>query len=116
LAGVLCGLFLQTYYRTQRRLGWMLAASGGGLLLAVFWAQGRRVLRVHYRRERWTWRDGVVLAACAGSAAVIVLTRLRAPGALGYSPYQRIVPAFDPMVGIALMLLLAPLAVSLSQP
>jgi energy-coupling factor transport system permease protein len=116
LVGVLCGLFLQTYYRSQRTLGWVLATVGAGVLIAVFWAQGRRVLRVHYRKERWTWRDGVVSVACAGCAAALFLARLRDPGSLAYSPYQGLAPVFDPMIGVSLMLLLAPLAVYSPRP
>jgi len=113
LIGVLCGLFLQTYYASWRVLGWVVAAISAVVLLAVFWGQGRRLLRTHYRRERWTWRDGVVLAACAGVAAFLVLARGRASEALAYSPYQSVVPAFNPTVGVVLMLLLAPLVVRL---
>jgi hypothetical protein len=51
-----------------------------------------------------------------GSAAVIALTLRRAPGALAYSPYEKIVPVFDPTIGISLMLLLAPLAAHSSRP
>jgi energy-coupling factor transport system permease protein len=115
LAGVLCGFFLQTYYASRRVLGWTLVAVGAFLLLAVFWAQGRRVLRVHYRRERWSWRDAIVIAVCGGVIGFVVWTRLQAPGALAYSPYQTILPAFDPVIGISLMFLLAPLSVHSSR-
>jgi energy-coupling factor transport system permease protein len=115
LAGVLCGLFLQTYYPAWLVAGRVLAIGGTLVLIAVFWAQGRRVLRVHYRQEHWTWRDGVVIAACVGVAAFVIWTRLRSPGALAYSPYQNLAPGFDPVVGVSLMLLLVPLAVNVSR-
>jgi hypothetical protein len=111
LIGVLCGLFLQTYYRSSFGLGWTLSAAGSVLLLVVFWAQGRRVLRIPYRRERWTWRDGTVIALCVGVGAYLVFLRMRTPGSLAYSPFQKIAPAFDPLIGGALMLLLVPLTV-----
>jgi energy-coupling factor transport system permease protein len=116
LAGVLCGLFFQTYYSSWLVAGRLLAATGATLLLAVFWAQGRRVLRVHYRRERWTWRDGVVIAACAAVAAFVAWTRLRVPGALAYNVYQNVAPDFEPVVGIVLMFLLAPLGFHSPRP
>jgi energy-coupling factor transport system permease protein len=116
LVGVLCGLFLQTYYKQWLVLGWSLAGAGAVLLSTVFWAQGRRVLRVHYRRDRWSWRDGLVIAVCAGVAVLVVVTRLRDPGRLAYSPYQKLLPAFDPVVGVVLMFLLAPLVARPSRP
>jgi hypothetical protein len=71
--------------------------------------QGRRVLRVHYRRERWTWLDWIVVVACVGVAAAVLLIRARAPAMLAYSPYQDLLPAFSPAMGMALLILLAPL-------
>jgi energy-coupling factor transport system permease protein len=113
LVGVLCGLFLQTYYASWRVLGWGLAAASAAVLLAVFWGQGRRVLRVHYRRESWTWRDGVVLAVCVGVVVFLILSLAGGTEALAYSSYQSIVPAFNPNIGVMLMFLLAPLVVRL---
>jgi energy-coupling factor transport system permease protein len=112
LVGVLCGLFLQTYYASWRVPGWILAATSTAVLLVVFWGQGRRVLRVHYRRERWTWRDGVVVAICTGVVGLVLIGG-RALGALAYSPYQDLVPVFNPGIGVVLILLLAPLVVRL---
>jgi hypothetical protein len=100
---------VQTYYQAALVWGRALALAGAALLVSVFWAQGRRVLRVHYRRERWTWRDGLVIAVCVGVAAFIVWTRLTTAGALAYRPYQNMAPAFDPLIGVTLMLLLVPL-------
>lgn len=111
LAAVLSGLFLRTYFASTAGLGTVLAAAGTAVLVAVFWAQGRRVLRVRYRRERWTWRDGIVLAFCVGVATSIALIRRRAPAALAYSPYQNLLPSFDPVTGVILVLLLVPLTV-----
>lgn len=115
LMGVLCGLFLQTYYRSWLVPGWTLAGLGTGLLVAVFWAQGRRVLRVHYRRERWSWRDGIVIAACVGVAVSVAWVRQGGSNPLAYSPYQALSPAFVPAIGVVLMLLLVPLFVHSSR-
>jgi energy-coupling factor transport system permease protein len=113
LAGCLCGVFLQTYFESLRVLGWAMAALGAVLLLGVFWVQGRRVLRVHYRQERWTWQDGVVLALCLAVAALLVWVRLRDDAAFAYSPYARLLPPFDATVGLALVLLAGPVVVEL---
>jgi energy-coupling factor transport system permease protein len=109
LMGLLSGLFLKTYYVSLRAAGWGLAAAGALLLLATFWMQGRRVLRVHYRREGWSWLDGLVLIVCLGVAAMVLTIRARSPSALAFSPYQRLLPDFSPAIGITLVALLVPL-------
>jgi hypothetical protein len=103
---------MRTYFQSMRLWGGVLAAAGAVLLLVVFWLLGRRVLRVHYRRYRWTWRDVVVWVPSLALAGLFVLARLRDPGMLAYSPYESLVPSFDPVFGIALMFLLAPLLVT----
>jgi energy-coupling factor transport system permease protein len=114
LAGFLSGFFVRTYFQSLRWAGWIAVALSTALLLGVFWAQGRRVLRVHYRRDRWTWPDGVVLVACLAVAVLLVLVRLQDPGVLVYSPYQQLLPPFHPLVGVALILLIAPVLFGLS--
>ena len=89
--------------------GWGLAAAGALLLLATFWMQGRRVLRVHYHRERWSWLDGLVLVVCLGVAAIVLTIRARSPSVLAFSPYQSLLPGFGPAIGMALLALLVPL-------
>ena len=111
LAGLLCGVFLQTYFESLRVVGWTIAGASAALLIGVFWAQGRRVLRVRYRLERWTWRDGVVLAFCLAAAALLALARLKDGAAFAYSSYVDLLPPFDPAIGIALILLAAPVVV-----
>jgi energy-coupling factor transport system permease protein len=113
LAGVLCGIFLQTYFESLRAAGWTIAATSAILVLGVFWAQGRRVLRVRYRRDRWTWRDGAVLAVCLAVVALLAFVRLQDAAAFAYSPYNQLLPPFDPTAGIALILLVAPVVLEL---
>jgi len=109
---VLCGVFVQTYFASLRAVGWTAAAASAALLLGVFWAQGRRVLRVRYRRERWTWRDGVVLAVCLAVVGLLAWARLQDAAAFAYSPYDRLLPPFEAIVGIALVLLIAPVVLA----
>ena len=111
LAGLLCGVFLQTYFQSLRAMGWAIVGVSVALLLGVFRAQGRRVLRVRYRRDRWTWRDGLVLAVCLAVVALLALARLQDAAAFAYSPYDALLPPFAATVGIALVLLVAPVLV-----
>jgi energy-coupling factor transport system permease protein len=115
LAGVLCGIFLQTYFESLRAAGWSIAAASAILVLAVFWAQGRRVLRVRYRQDHWTWRDGAVLAACLAVVVLLAFARLQDAAAFAYSPYNELLPPFDPIIGIALILLVAPVVVGMDD-
>ncbi len=108
LGGVLGGVFTLTYFETLRALGWGGLIASVALLLAVFWAQGRRVKRTHYRRARYTWRDGLIIAASAVAAAALVWSRVTAPHILAYYPYTAILPPFRPWMGAALMTLVAP--------
>jgi energy-coupling factor transport system permease protein len=111
LAGLLSGFFLQTYFQSIRALGWGIVAGSVALLVAAFWAQGRRVLRVHYRRDDWTWRDAFVLALTSAVAVVWLIARLRSPDALAYNPYLDWLPRFGLVVGVGLMFLLSPMLV-----
>ena len=118
LGGFLSGFFALTYIPSAQVPGWIAVGASGALLLGIFWAQGRRVSRTHYRRDRWTWRDGVTLACSALCAAALV--GLRLPGLwttglwtagsdpLAYSPYAELVPTFTPWLGAVLLTLVAP--------
>jgi energy-coupling factor transport system permease protein len=115
LAGFLSGFFIQTYFQSLRWVGWSAVVLSTALLLGVFWAQGRRVLRIHYRRDPWTWSDGIVLAVCLGVALLLAWVRLQEPGVLVYSPYQQLLPPFHPLVGVALILLVVPVLFGLER-
>jgi energy-coupling factor transport system permease protein len=115
LAGVLCGIFLQTYFESLRVVGWAIAATSAILVLGVFRAQGKRVLRVRYRRDHWIWRDGAMLAACLAAVALLAFVRLQDSAAFAYSPYNQLLPPFDPTAGIALILLVTPVVVELLE-
>jgi energy-coupling factor transport system permease protein len=115
LAGVLCGVFLRTYFESLQAVGWTAAGLSAALLIGVFWAQGRRVLRVRYRREAWTWWDGAVLALCLASVALLALVRVQGAAAFAYSPYTGLLPPFDALAGVALLLLTAPALVEMFQ-
>jgi len=87
LLGLTLGLFLRAYGQTSRLLGQLLAFASTAALLAVIWAQGRRVRRTHYRRWHWTGQS-LVLAGCAAlSLATTLSAPLWGPDALHYYPY-----------------------------
>jgi energy-coupling factor transport system permease protein len=114
LLGLLAGLFIMAYFPDRSLLGWILVAMGGAGLLATFWFQGRQVQRSRYRRVTWTARDVAVVAASLLVVTVVLAARLVAPETLVYTPYppSPLLPAFNPLVGAALLLLALPAALS----
>ena len=114
LAGLLCGFFVRTYVSGGQILGAIVALCAVGLLIGVFWQQGKHVLRSRYRREQWTWRDGVVVGCCLIAAGTAIGARAAAPNTLAYDPYLALLPAFEPWLGMAFLALLAPFIVQLS--
>jgi energy-coupling factor transport system permease protein len=108
LAGILGGTFAATYLTAWQWAGWSVLALSVLGLVALFWAQGKRLTRTHYRRETWRWRDGAALAACATSLALIVGVRIADGDLLRYYAYTEITPSFVPWLGAALLVLLAP--------
>lgn len=108
LGGLLGGAFVLTYLPAQAWIGWAGLVASTLLLGGVFLAQGRRVVRRPYRRDRWTWAD---LAGAGGALAVlaaVIGVRLTAAAALHYYPYTTLLPPFQPWLGAALLLLALP--------
>lgn len=96
--------------RTAQGTAWRIAAigvmiAGAGLIGLAIWLTGRGVRHTVYRARRWTGSDTLTVLGCAITLAVALTQR----EALYYSPYPRLTwPAFNPLVGIALLGLLAP--------
>jgi energy-coupling factor transport system permease protein len=111
LGGWLSWLFLPEW-RTAATAG---MALGGLLILGAIWLAGRHVERTHYREYRWTWRDTLVAAGCIVNLVVALLPLPLVDGTtFGYTPYPHLtVPAFDPLIGIALLGLLLPVVIAL---
>jgi energy-coupling factor transport system permease protein len=108
LAGVLGGAFALTYAPAWAWAGWALLLVGAGTLIGVFWAQGRRVARTHYRRARWMWYDGAAIATAVAVLGALVAARVRDAAALQYYPYAELLPPFVPWLGSLLLLLVVP--------
>jgi energy-coupling factor transport system permease protein len=111
MAGVLGSGFVLTYLG-RGWLGYAGMAASAILLGGVFWAQGRRVQRTRYRRERWTWRDGAAIGASLVLLIALIAVRLVDADALQYYPYTALLPPFLPWLGAAPLLLLAPVVVA----
>ncbi len=84
-----------------------IASLGMGVvaLVGVVWSMGRTVRHTVYRPRRWRARDTWIVAGCAPTLILLLVER----GAFYYSPYPDLAwPAFDPLVGLGLLGLLAP--------
>ena len=106
LGGWLAWLFLPLWKIPA--LGGMIV--GAGLIVGVLWLAGRAVPRTAYRTHRWTIRDTLVVLGCGLTlAAVLLPLPLAGRATLAYVPYPRLtLPPFDPLIGLALLGLLAP--------
>ena len=110
LALLLVGQFAASYWPTAR--GWAPLLSGAGLLLLayLFWRQGRQIQRTRYRRWVWRRRDTWLSLACLVTLSVTGTLWLTSRIALLYYPYPPYSPwpSFQPVLGAALALLIAP--------
>ena len=116
LAGILSGFFLLTYFQTLSLWGWIGGLLSVALLIALFWAQGQRVLRTHYRRERMAWPDGAVLLPTLLTLAFLIWARIGDPAALTYYPYVDLLPRFEVGIGAAMLALAWPAILEAMRP
>ncbi len=87
-------------------------AAGAAAIGAAIWLTGRGVHHTIYRTRRWTWGDTLTLLGCGLTLGVA----LRQRDVLYYSPYPELtLPAFDPLIGIALLGLLVPAIVTVAR-
>ncbi len=107
--GIAVGAFGLLYYRDAP--GWGVAGLVLGLA-AIALALRRLAGLTHqtrYRRQIWRPRDTVVSAALLVSLALTAGTAIARPGWWLYVPYPALAwPAFEPLIGLALLLLAAP--------
>ncbi len=83
-----------------------LAAVGAALLLAVLTRGGTRS---RYRPETWRGADTLVVGACLGVLAAVIVLIALVPALLTYEPYPRAVwPLFSWPVGLGVALLCLP--------
>jgi energy-coupling factor transport system permease protein len=104
------GAFVGAYFPGERSVGLGLLLGSAGLLGYGLWRLGQGVERSRYRRLHWRHQDTLIAAASGLVALVFVATALLAPARLAFDPYPRATwPTFDPLVGLALLPLLAPI-------
>ena len=119
LAILACGiaLFGYSYWRPGRWPALALLAAGLALLLFTLCRMGRGTGRTRYRRELWRRRDTVVGVASGAVLATFLALLVLSPKVLAYPVYPRVNwPPFEPLVGLALLPLLAPALVAGYRP
>ncbi|MFL5731974.1 MAG: energy-coupling factor transporter transmembrane component T [Chloroflexia bacterium] len=95
--------------------GWAAALAGLGLLAFTLRAAGAGARRTHYRRGVWRERDTLLAAASVGLIGFLLTYRILLPASLIYYPFPSIYPPpFDPVIGLALLSLGAPVVSGLS--
>ena len=106
---VALGAFALLYYRTAPVGGAIVLAGGLG---AIGWALrrvGQASRRSRYRREIWRRRDTLVALTLGGALAVTLWSWATHSAWWGYTPYPTLHwPSFEPALGLALALLVAP--------
>ncbi len=89
--------------------GYALMALGGGIVAHALWRAGRRVPHSNYRPAPWQARDWLMLGMALLALLPVVPLPWAARRTLFYYPYPALtLPAFDPLVAMALLALLAP--------
>ncbi|MDY7042403.1 MAG: energy-coupling factor transporter transmembrane component T, partial [Chloroflexota bacterium] len=114
LLGLVSGFFVSTYFHDRQALGRALLALSLVTLLLVFRVQGQRVRRTRYRRDVWHRRDTLLATLGTGVATIVLVFRVWSPTALAYYPYPPLSPwpPFNPFLGGALALLVAPVVLA----
>lgn len=108
LGGWLAYLF-RTDWRVLAVVTMILGAAGIGL---AAWLTGRGVRHSVYRPHRWTLKDTLATSGCLLTLALAVTQR----ESLHYSPYPVLeLPRFDPLVGVALLGLVLPAVVGVTE-
>ncbi|MCE5258436.1 MAG: energy-coupling factor transporter transmembrane protein EcfT [Chloroflexi bacterium] len=111
LTGAALGLWL------QQGAWWtgMILICAVGCLAYAFTALAQHSKRSHYSRRRWTWNDTLISAGSLAALSVMIVVRVTDNLALTYYPFppNALLPAFNPWVGLALVLYALPGLVSI---
>jgi energy-coupling factor transport system permease protein len=113
--GAIFGGLLLRFAWGQAGWGWLVLGGGAGLVVAALVFAGRNVPRTHYQQHTWSRRDGAVLAGAALALAVMLLP-WDAQASIFFTPYPTLqLPAFEPLLALGLLGLLAPLGLDTLQ-
>jgi energy-coupling factor transport system permease protein len=105
LLALLWGWLARLFLPSWKIVAWGAMIGGAALIVGVIWLAGRNVSHTAYRARRWTARDTLAALGCGLTLAVALMQK----EALYYSPYPLLtLPAFDPLIGLGLLGLLAP--------
>ena len=101
----------------EQGVGSVLLLAGFATVLAALWLIGRQTPRTSYKKETWHGRDLVlVLCALLALAPFVLPLPFINSETLYYSPYPQVsLPAFDPLIGVSTLGLLAPAILILVQ-
>lgn len=95
--------------------GWGLVLLGVLVVAVVYRQLGRLSPRTIYRPRPWLLRDTLVVVTAALTLLPILLNRFLGGTLLYYSPYPAItLPPFNPLIGLSLLLLVAPAIIDLA--
>ena len=109
LAGL--GWLVRLLLPRQAVWGWAGLLLGIGLMALSVWRLGVHIPRTHYRLEKWTLRDGMVIGAAALAVAGMNL-RIFNRTSLFYDPYPVLaLPQFDPFIGLCILCLAVPVII-----
>lgn len=119
LLSLIGGLFARAYYPNLADAGGVLVLLGTAAVLAMLWLQGRRVSRTHFKQWHWDGASIAVAATSVLSLLIVVSAQWWSIRGLAYYPYppSTIVPNFEPLLALAILLLLTPALVDrLARP
>jgi len=115
LAILVGGAFALSYF-SDKAVGQVTMLAGGFMLVATLWMVGQTVQRSRYRRDRWQRRDTLVAVTSLVTILMILGSWMTRRAALIFYPFPRLDwPAFNPLIGLSLLLIATPtLAVRLT--
>lgn len=106
---VVAGFFATRYWPAGSGIGWAVTVAGALIFAAVWRHAGPSRKRTRYRSLRFGRSDALVISTATLTLVVVGALAVTRPAALAYSPYPQLAwPVFNPLVGMALLLLATP--------
>ena len=116
ISSLLVGWLLRLF-ENWNTLGSILLAIGVIFIIGPFWILSRRTPHSTYSHEQFRWHDGLIIAAAFLVIILLLLPiNLFSRASLEFEVYPQLtLPPFDPLIGIILLFLLAPIY-AMSKP